>query len=514
MPTHSRKHLLGGVVLALCIVLCSSCVEARSLVNKELDNGAKLEWVDCWFDKPLFKKIDCAEFTTAADNGSEVFRLPVVVLRSPSWRRQDTPLLYITGGPGSSSWLDTESIPGWVAWHKEMGWPHDLILFDQRGMGRSQPALTCPQMLPFYRKLMQRNQTVKAEFKQGMKAFAQCRDRLLKSGRDLRDYNTRYIARDIADLIQLMPASEWNLFGSSYGTRVALELMRSHPQKLRSAVLDSVYPPEVNGVLQWPRLLHDAIEGLFQQCDAEAQCRKKYLALRPQWFALQQHLQHKAQRFFVYSWFGEEEIEVVVNDHRLIDIVFYALYNIELRQQLPGAITAAARGDYGPLEPMVENYANYMLDDSFSDAAYNSVQCNDSPVTPAASYRQALAPYPWVERYMKHANFFEICAMWSQQRVPSAFHRPVSSQIPVLLLSGALDPTTPPHWAHAAQQHLRHARHIVFPDIGHGVVESQPCATIAVRDFLRRPKNYKDPRCLQDALGLHNKSQHAVATNH
>ena len=122
----------------------------------QLDSGARLEWVDCWFEVPWTRPVHCAYLHTAPEPGAtpERFTLPVVYLSQSIWERHRPPTLYIAGGPGGSAWLEADEIDFWLQWVDLTDWPGDLILYDQRGVGLSEPAIHCPELQTLRRELL------------------------------------------------------------------------------------------------------------------------------------------------------------------------------------------------------------------------------------------------------------------------------------------------------------------------------------------------------------------------
>ncbi|HDP88336.1 MAG TPA: hypothetical protein ENN42_00005, partial [Thioalkalivibrio sp.] len=120
----------------------------------QLDNGARLQWTDCWFDVPLGRVTHCAWFEPSPDHANTAMRLPVVVFRYRGLDRKPSPVLYLAGGPGGGAWLGPEDIAGWYQWLDGIDWPHDFVVFDQRGTGLGAPKPDCPELKALYARLL------------------------------------------------------------------------------------------------------------------------------------------------------------------------------------------------------------------------------------------------------------------------------------------------------------------------------------------------------------------------
>ena len=240
--------------------------------NVVLTNGTALTWVPCWFEVPLLKTMHCAYFYPPPDKKRGAVRLPVVVVRNRLFVHDDDPVLYIAGGPGGSSWLEKENIDFWPQWIERNDWPHDLVLYDQRGTGLSEPKASCPELIDTARRALAQNLTLEQEYAKAMATARRCHRRLSAEGGQLAMYSTDTNARDAHELMGALGHAQWNLYGVSYGSRVTMEVMRRYPEKIRSVVLDSVYPPSVDAILKWPALVNNALEGLFRQCRLDKDC--------------------------------------------------------------------------------------------------------------------------------------------------------------------------------------------------------------------------------------------------
>jgi pimeloyl-ACP methyl ester carboxylesterase len=176
--------------------------------------------------------VQCGYLSVPEDHtrpqGSKI-RLAIAIFKSASAHPKPDPVVYLQGGPGGP--LVDALGPSFTS-NSLAAWPgdRDLILLDQRGTGNSQPSLACPELTTM----------AHARFVEAMRA---CHDRLVREGINLNDYTTLQSTGDVHDLVQALGYRQANLYSISYGTRLALTVMRLSPSDVRSVVLDSVFPP-------------------------------------------------------------------------------------------------------------------------------------------------------------------------------------------------------------------------------------------------------------------------------
>lgn len=491
----SLKLRIILIIAALLIVWGLSKWQEKP-ENVVLNNGTRFEWTQCWFEMPslqLFKNISCGYLFPSSS-----IRLPVVVIKQAFWNWKKSPILYLTGGPGSPTDLERqEDIEFWVKWLEINDWPHDFVLFDQRGTGLSQPQLLCPDIIPQARNILSKSLTLEEQLSLEMKAIKQCYQRLHDSNIELSDYTTTNSSRDVGDLMEALGGTDWNLYGVSYGTRLGLTVLRDYPERLRSVILDSVYPPEISELLEMPFLYDNVLTNLFASCKADEECNSSSPNLESSFQKLLAQLGEAPVKLMVLEPDSEQPLPVVLNDHRFMNLVFQALYRWDFIEILPSAIESAERGDYEPLIPLVEDYVALLLDSNFSDAVYLSVECHDSfPETTQAEFMAQVARFPRVSQFVNQYWDYDLCQIWQIGHANQAFREPITSDIPTLFLSGEYDPITPPIWAKKVATRFSHGYVFVFPGIGHGAVDSSDCATMLVREFLQNPEQEPYHECL------------------
>ena len=424
-----------------------------------------------------------------AANGRSL-RLHVAVFKSTAPDRVLDPILFLMGGPGS---------PGIAtyAWGARQFPPfagrRDVVVLDQRGTGGSIPKLNCPEYGAFTRENLSKNRSIADSASLAVAAYRVCRDRLVSQDIDLTAYNNSEIAADVEDLRRAMGIERWNLYGWSYGTRVALTVMRDFPHSVRSAVLDSVYPPRVNQLDEFAKNTQATLHRLFDRCAADAKCNKAFPDVEKAFYQLLDQLDaHPVQAG-----------GALVNSDKFIDLVLTLLFDPNAIPQLPQLIYEAHSGDYLLLQSKA--WQVFSDDDSFADGMELSVDCGDefsftSPSTVAAASAG-------VDAHLVHLSdrdaqeVFGACAIWGARKAPAIETAPVVSDIPALILAGDIDPFTPPAWARLTASTLSHSHVAEFPGLGHGLflanALTSQCISRLVDDFLDHPVAELEMKCIE-----------------
>lgn len=464
-----------------------------------LDNGARLEWVDCWFPTTWQRPVHCARLHTAPETGASPpsFALPVVYLPQRPWRRQGPPTLYIAGGPGGSAWLEAEDMDFWMSWVDTVDWPGDLVLYDQRGVGLSQPAINCPELQVLRRELLPLPLPTEEAYRRVREASRSCHDRILASGVDMRRFTTRHNAADAIDLMRALGFGQWSVYGISYGTRVAMQMMRDAPQHLHAAVLDSPYPPQVNAELADAWLLQRALDLFTRICDLADDCAQSPAELEGWLQQAYAQVEREKIKLSVRDPGTGRDIAVVYDHEDFAWLLFEALYQWDALPALPDSVRALADGRLdAAMRRLIQDSVDTLLDDAISDAVANAVDCHDTGPVDLRKAEAELARYPRVATIKRFDWQYHACRYWQSGAAEPAFRRAVDSDVPTLLLAGEFDPVTPVEWAELAAAGLTRSSLFVFPAVGHGVLDSHVCATELVRAFFERPDAPVVPKCL------------------
>lgn len=474
------------------------------LVSDTLPNGASFTQEDCWFETDSRHSVYCGWLHTAPlrQGQPSSFQLPVVVIRHMGNRHKADPLVYLAGGPGSATGVGSRAdIAGWLAWFdSKAAMKRDLILFDQRGTGLSKPVLNCAEYRDLNAGVLAAPGTPEQNAERYHAATSQCHERLLASRIPLNELGTAYSAQDVNDLLELLGYDQANLLGTSYGTRLALEVQQRFPNKVRSLVLDSLYSPQEHMFHDWPELLGQGIERIFRYCDTHDRCQLENSNLRQRYTALMAKLREQPLAISVAHLHLGKLDTVYLNDEILLSILFDAQYSSQNLPKLPTLIRHLQEGRADLARWFVEDYLYRQFDDSFSEPVFWSVECADNPVMSQQDMLARANVYPELSYYLPSG--FNVCDVWGSGNQPPALGgRKAAITTPALILSGEDDPITPANWVGKAVQEnfsLNMAYLFRFPHIAHNVLEHKPCANDLFIHFLNNPQERPSADCRSD----------------
>jgi pimeloyl-ACP methyl ester carboxylesterase len=255
-------------------------------------------------------------YLTVPENRSRAdgptIRIAVARVKATSPTPEPDPIVWLTGGPGGTA-IATANLT--VA--KGINADREIIFVDQRGTLHAEPALSCPEIDAVQRETLGLAIADAATAQKSDAATRTCRERLAGQGIDLAAYDTAENAADIADLRVALGIEQWNVRGVSYGTDLALQLLREHPQGIRSVVLDSLVPPQLNLVeALWPNAAL-GYEALFTACAAQVACAAAFPDLREEFIATVRRLDEQPLTVEVPDPAGGPNIRVVLDGYKL-----------------------------------------------------------------------------------------------------------------------------------------------------------------------------------------------------
>lgn len=482
-----------------------------SLADPAEASGAtapRLQPVRCWFDTAEAPSARCLRLYVPENRtqpGSRDLALAVVVLPPDGAAAgvEPDPILYLAGGPGYGAGIDAAGIDGWLSWRADVPWllGRTLVLVDPRGTGLSEPLMSCPEIVDayysYYARYPRRAADGAAETAMWRSAGIACRDRLGAAGVDLAAYDSAAVADDLEELRVALGYHRWDVWGVSHGTRLALVLMRDHPAGIRSAVLDSLYPPEAMGYAGLAGGIEAAFRQLFTDCAADAKCARTHPDLEGDLARTLAWLDARPISFSVSRADTGEMTRLVLDGARFLDMLFGDFYDWQRITHLPTIIDRAARRDIRFLRAYAEWMADSLADPEFSDGLQLSMECREEfPFNPVEEMRAARAALPFAG-FGRPRLELAVCPIWGAGTADSRESERVESPLPTLVLAGLYDPVTPPAWARAAMAGLPNGHLVEFAGIGHAVIDNDTCADDVVGDFLDQPDKRPDPACLR-----------------
>jgi pimeloyl-ACP methyl ester carboxylesterase len=450
--------------------------------------------------------VPCSRFVSGAPDDAECFEvvvptwhdgrdettqvLSVLILRSRAARPEPDPVVYLAGGPGGSA---IETVNLWFG--SPIRATRDIILVEQRGTRFSRPFLACPEQTSAQLYVASVAISPEEHVDAISTATDDCRERLEADGVDLAAYTTAANADDLEVVRTALSVDRWNLYGISYGTRLGLEILRRHPEGVRSAVLDSAYPPDVAPYESLASNHARALDAFFATCRADAACVERYEDLESVFWPLVDQLNARPVPLFIPAAGGD--VAGVFTGDMLVAQVTGSLSTSGAVRWVPAQIAALAAGNTAQYELSGDSLPN----DTVGEGMRLSIECAERlAATDAADISADAAANPRLATFAARFTEPRICERWPVDPVDAGQLAPVSSDLPVLLVSGELDPLTPPAWADQAAATLSSATRLALPMAGHAASLGDPCVGGIVAAFIIDSEVQRDASCTREAI--------------
>lgn len=470
-------------------------------VQADISDTPRFDAAPCMFIVPDGYNVECGYLVVPEDRSNPLSRtieLAVAVVHSLSQNPAPDPMLYLSGGPGGYLLTNADY---YIERFAPVLAERDLILFDQRGVGFSQPSLDCPEFQQYYYESLATDFEFDELLDDSIRVALACSNRLAEEGVNIRAYNTPASAADVADLRVVLGYAEWNILGISYGTRLALTIMRDHPTGVRSVILDSVVPLQADGLAAIVEAADRAFSILFAGCAADAVCNAAYPDLESRFWRTYERLNANPVRLNVPHPETGEMYPLLITGEVFGDVLFRSLYSTELITYMPVVITYADQGYYEPVGNLAMFFTSNF--ETFSVGMYYSANCRDEVTfSSLATINQSVSLHPRAA-FMAEGSIIEmaICSVWESGIGDPLDNAPVHSTIPTLVLSGEYDPITPPARGSLAATTLVNSFVFEFPGLGHGTSLADSCPIAMVVDFLNAPTTAPDASCIDVMTG-------------
>lgn len=414
------------------------------------------------------------------DPGGRQIELAIAWIPAKSAAAPD-PVFMLAGGPGQAA---RDGYPAVAAAFAEVRKTRHVILVDQRGTGGSNP-LVCRDEEGRPAMLDDEADTSPA----AVRAFAERCRKELSNRADLRRYTTGQAIEDLDAVRRALGAERIDLVGVSYGTRVAQQYAKRYPQHTRSVVLDGVVP---NGLVlgaEHAKNLEAALKLHFGRCQDDPVCRDKLGDPRAQLDALLAIEQGPEVEYRDPST-GELRSEPFRRGH-LVAVARLFAYAPNLAALLPLTLSEAAAGRYAPLMAQAR-----LLNGSLGEMIHHGMQLSVLCSEDAGELSEDPADAGTVLGNELIALTLAQCAAWPHGERPTDFREPLRGELPVLLLSGELDPVTPPRYAEEVARTLPNARHLVLRGQGHNVIGAGCVPKLLAQFIEKADANALDAGCL------------------
>jgi pimeloyl-ACP methyl ester carboxylesterase len=454
-----KPAYLNVIAFALSLGLAACAERAPS--------GRHLVLAECRLPK-LAQAVQCGMLDVPENrqqpNGRRL-SIFVAVLPANTLTPKPDPLLLVAGGPGQAASM----LGPFAAQLALIRRTRDIVLIDQRGTGRSSP-LDCPAFAP--------DEHAEFDIDPVPKSLL-CAWQLAAKGVDASQYTTSAWVADLESMREALGYRQWNVWGGSYGTRVAQEYLRRYPERVRSLVLDGVAPPSMRISFDVWRTRDDALDGVIAACRASAPCTKAH----PDPAATLADIRRALGAGKTIT-LRDPRTGIAREMHMDFETVIGALqpltYAPEAASLIPELLALAQNGEYAPL--LAASLAIVGdLPDQFNPALHYSVTCAEDVPRVTREERINGVADGRVRALARRA--IAVCDQWPKGSYPKDFTTPVRSNVPVLLLSGGLDPVTPPAYASEVAKGFPNSRHVVARGFGH-IVSPHACAPRLIAAFV------------------------------
>jgi pimeloyl-ACP methyl ester carboxylesterase len=517
------RLLLGALALTVLLASCSQpaasttptkttaepttelAPEPTVTVQPTREPTAVFEEAPCPFDMPQGVPVQCGFVTVPEDHNDPTgptIRLAVAILKDQSPGHQPDAVILLAGGPGEKKVASALTVAPILA---SMYPNRDLVIFDQRGVGLSEPALECPEFLEAHFDVLDEpdpDATARAIFD----AFMACRDRLLSEGHNLSAYNTIQNAADVNAIRIALGYDQVNLHGGSYGSLLAQATMRDYPEGIRSVVINSVLPLEKSFSVEASTATANAIMRMLNACASDAACHNAYPDLQNVLFEVVERLNAEPIPITVTNPLDSQTYPALLSGDAVLGNLLTFLYVTQIVPVLPQAIYNVHNQDYSLMTQL--SSTRLALLDLLSRGVNLSVLCSDDLIgrTPEdlleirAALPQQLVGSASPQAVVEY-GIFGMCKNWPVEEAAPSVKEPLVSDIPTLVLEGEFDPVTPPEYGQLVASHLANSHFFEFAGVGHDVLSNE-CARTIAGAFVKDPTQAPEAACLAEEAGV------------
>jgi len=398
-------------------------------------------------------------------------RISLRMARVPAINRhkQPDPLFVLAGGPGMAATTFYASAAfSFERIHRD----RDIILVDQRGTGKSNP-LNCT---------LDDDDLYHATDAEVATDARRCLTALEKTAR-VEFYTTSIAVQDLDKVRIALGYARINLYGVSYGTRVAQHYVRRFPSQTRTVILDGVVPPELALGTATALNAEQALSHILSRCASDAECSKHFGDPALAYHSLRNSLQAHAVPVTLPDPTSGEPSKLEFTGYHLATVLRLASYTAEQAALLPLMLHGATES--ANFTPLAAQFllVNRSYGDAVAYGMHNSVVCaEDVPFWDLAKVNRAELDKTFLGT-AQIDGLKRMCSVWPRGPIDPDFHAPLHSDVPALILSGGDDPVTPPADAEQARRGFSRSVHVVLKGFGHGQLTA-PCVDRVMAKFV------------------------------
>ncbi len=422
------------------------------------------------------KRIKCGILNVLQD-GKNIFgnrlSIPVIIVKAKTPIKDLAPVIYIHGGPGGGVVEDLPQKLNSPMGYELIAQDQDWIFFDQRGTGLSFPKLDCG------------NIALNDAGPQSIEVVANlqsCADKLRSGGVRFENFNSQKVIEDIKPLTKLLGIAKFNLYGNSYGTRIAMRAADEKLNGLQSILLDSPWPPEASWTAYGPQWVSDAIKLVLQNCEIQTKCA----------------MQHKNLQTRFYNFMGEIIKKPIEKNGKIYDaklisqFLMDGLYDNEMVSDMPKDLEKIINNDFSVLDEYRENSgANY------DEAHHIAFLCNEElPFEdPQTSLQNSKNDPIAMAVAQTMVLYFKTCPSFVKAKPNFVENLSVKTNIPALFMAAGIDPGCPASLSQASIKGFSKGQIILMPFSTHQLATNSECARKLARKFLQSPNEKLDLSC-------------------
>lgn len=420
------------------------------------------------------------------DRNSAHIDLQVAVIPALSLEPEPDAFVPIAGGPGQAS---SEFYAAYFFAFEKIRRTRDIVLLDQRGTGES-AALECEV-----------DEGVVASTVSIEETLAATRDCLDALPHDPRFFTTSIAVRDLEALRQALGYTQFNLYGVSYGSRVAQHYLRRYPEATRSLILDGVVPPQRALGPDIALEAQRALDTVFDRCAEDDACRGRFPQLAESFWSMYRNLDERPVTVELPHPRTGRRTTIVIGQGEVAGAVRLLSYHANTVALLPLLISNAAEGNYAPLAAQYLTTSD-SIRDALSLGMHNAVMCTeDVPLFAELDIDDDTLGETYLGTVMVE-SLRAICSIWPKGVLDEGMNEPLASAKPVLLLSGDADPITPPSYAEQAAVDLDNAAHLIGHGQGHGMAAGACVPDIMARFVASASTAELDGGCLERQFAM------------